>query len=390
MNELILVTDTLLYRPGDYVTGHVWLNICTPTAGRSLHISLRGTETCEKLSRVYSGRQTEVYTQELIPNCDAILWQAHDTFPFGSYRAPFELQLPQKLPGSFSSETLDDWVLGIDYTVHAYVVEDEDLRDYDSIVVSQQSPIGNTGSSSPTKTCQKFEVKQFLGLTKAHVVLECSLQKDFLDKDHTFASQLVFDVTIQNSFKTCRIVKRTLKLIQVMSLCGQCVFTESVMQFVTGNCYQGEFGKPLDQTDLNSNAVQCEGGSNTVKREHNSNTVQCDGNSKAVKSSSEWQRVILSEEICDKPCCSVIFDLSKCDAKHKLEGSTYGTTIKCQYQVMLSITLDDGEVLSAQPCDIWIHSHSDMQHMPSNTHKLTSVKQNPIFVDAVPVTEHDR
>ena len=55
--------------------------------------------------------------------------------------------------------------------VEAYVKEDLDLYDVDSIVVSQPTPSEYT--SSLHKRCKTFEVKQFLGLSKGQVKLEC-------------------------------------------------------------------------------------------------------------------------------------------------------------------------------------------------------------------------
>ncbi|KAF6029538.1 hypothetical protein EB796_012107 [Bugula neritina] len=77
MNELVLITNTLLYEPGDIVTGHVWLNICTPTSGRSLYITLQGVETCRRHAE---GENTEVFTTELVADGNHLLWEAHYLF----------------------------------------------------------------------------------------------------------------------------------------------------------------------------------------------------------------------------------------------------------------------------------------------------------------------
>ena len=73
--------------------------------------------------------------------------------------------------GSFKCDTLDGWSLSVSYMVEAYVKEDLDLYDVDSIVVSQPTPSEYT--SSLHKRCKTFEVKQFLGLSKGQVKLEC-------------------------------------------------------------------------------------------------------------------------------------------------------------------------------------------------------------------------
>lgn len=61
--------------------------------------------------------------------------------------------------------------------------------------------------------------------------------------------------------------------------------------------------------------------------------------------------------------------------------------LQCQYQVVLTVTLDDGETFSAQPCDICIHSHSDTKHMPTNADKLMTLKHQPIFREAMDLNE---
>ena len=51
------------------------------------------------------------------------------------------------------------------------------------------------------------------------------------------------------------------------------------------------------------------------------------------------------------------------------------------------MTLDDGQTFSLPPCDIWINSHTDTKHMPTNTDKLNRVKRSPMFMDATSLDE---
>lgn len=61
--------------------------------------------------------------------------------------------------------------------VKAYVLEDSDLSDIDTIIVSQQSQVSNTQKDSKPNT---FEFKEFLGLRDAQVILECRFARSYL------------------------------------------------------------------------------------------------------------------------------------------------------------------------------------------------------------------
>ena len=104
-----------------------------------------------------------------------------------------------------------------------------------------------------------------------------------------------------------------LQLKQCITLCGPCVLTESVIHFVNGNCYKADSGRSSERQDMNMYTLDAK-------------TSRAAAN--AAKSSSEWERVILTENICDKSYCSALLDLNQCEPEHSFEGSVSGTTIK--------------------------------------------------------------
>ena len=77
------------------------------------------------------------------------------------------------IAGTFSCKSLKNWNLEISYSVKAYVTEDSDLMDTDTIIVSQPAPAITSSHSQQPKACNTFEFKEFLGLRDAQIVLEC-------------------------------------------------------------------------------------------------------------------------------------------------------------------------------------------------------------------------
>lgn len=119
---------------------------------------------------------------------------------------------------------------------------------------------------------------------------------------------------------------------QCLSLCGPSVLTESVYHFVN------QPNNLITAADNGSNKAATIAGDlkSNKPSDHNANTVrhaETMGNIAAAanKSSSEWQRILMSEQVSDKACCSSIIDLKQCDKRHQLESSVLGTTIKVMY-----------------------------------------------------------
>jgi len=61
----------------------------------------------------------------------------------------------------------------------------------------------------------------------------------------------------------------------------------------------------------------------------------------ATKSVSEWQRVLLTEQVPDRTCSAVVIDLSKCDRAHRLESSVAGKSINVSFNTVLPPYLTD-------------------------------------------------
>ena len=131
----------------------------------------------------------------------------------------------------------------------------------------------------------------------------------------------------------CLLVMRSfnisvLQLVQCLSLCGPSALTESVYQFVNQH-------PNIPTTSADKSATTAPGDWKNHHRtgDVNANTVrhaETMGNIAAAanKSSSEWQRILMSEQVSDKPCCSAIIDLKQCDKRHQFESSVLGSTIK--------------------------------------------------------------
>jgi len=51
--------------------------------------------------------------------------------------------------------------------------------------------------------------------------------------------------------------------------------------------------------------------------------------------------------------------------------------------VQLEVKLDDGDVYTAQPVDLWLNSHSQSLHVPSNSQKLETLKTQPMYHNAI-------
>ena len=67
------------------------------------------------------------------------------------------------IAGTFSCKSLKNWNLEISYSVKAYVIEDSDLMDTDTIIVSQPTPAITSSHSQQPKASNTFLVQRVSG-----------------------------------------------------------------------------------------------------------------------------------------------------------------------------------------------------------------------------------
>ncbi|RUS91372.1 hypothetical protein EGW08_000889 [Elysia chlorotica] len=138
-NEMFLRTSKGEYTPGSIINGAVYLQIGSPTEAYGVRISFKGLEKCT-YEYDCDGRKSMKNETAHVDIHEAVLYSQEESFQFGCYVFPFQLELPQDAPGSFQyigSSMKGSWTVDISYKLHAHAEGADALQASQAVVVFQ-------------------------------------------------------------------------------------------------------------------------------------------------------------------------------------------------------------------------------------------------------------